>query len=197
MHVVNDFFFTDRYLLWKNAAAVVGLACVAVFTFKQLRLLYGAICAYVMTPLTRKNLKEYGSWAGKFSSSTGIDPPCSNGLLYWINGVLTLRRSLYLVLLVVTGASDGIGKAYCHELAKQGLNVALMSRSKGKLDVVAEELSEEFSHAHTHAHTHTHTHTHARTHTCTHAPTHTRTHIYAHTYICACTQHAHNTAAGP
>ena len=65
MNVVNDFFFTDRCLLWKNAAAVVGLACVAVFAFKQLRLLYGALRAYVMTPLTRKNLKKYGSWAGK------------------------------------------------------------------------------------------------------------------------------------
>ena len=42
----------------------------------------------------------------------------------------------------MTGASDGIGKAYCHELAKQGLNVVLISRSKGKLDAVAEELSE-------------------------------------------------------
>ena len=44
-------------------------------------------------------------------------------------------------LTVVTGASDGIGKAYCHELAKQGLNVVLMSRTKIKLDAVAEELS--------------------------------------------------------
>ena len=173
MDVVNDFFFIDRYMLWKNAAAVVGLACVAVFAFKQLRLLYGAIRAYVMTPLTRKNLKEYGSWAGKFSSSTGIDPPCSNGILYWINGVLTLRRPLYLVLLVVTGASDGIGKAYCYELAKQGLNVALMSRSKGKLDVVAEELSEKFSHAHTHTQLYTRTHPHPYTlppHMHTHPP---------------------------
>ena len=47
-----------------------------------------------------------------------------------------------LFVSVVTGASDGIGKAYCHELAKQGLNVVLISRSKGKLDAVAEELSE-------------------------------------------------------
>ena len=66
--------------------------------------------------------------------------------------------------LVVTGASDGIGKAYCHELAKQGLNVVLMSRSKGKLDVVAEELSEEFICIHTHARTHARTHTHTHAH---------------------------------
>ena len=55
---------TDRYLLWNNAAAVLGLLCLAVIAFKQLRLLHGALHAYVMTPLTRKNLKEYGSWAG-------------------------------------------------------------------------------------------------------------------------------------
>ena len=64
----------------------------------------------------------------------------------------------------MTGASDGIGKAYCHELAKQGLNVVLMSRTKAKLDAVAEELSEECTHTHTQKHTHTHTHTHAQTH---------------------------------
>ena len=70
MDVAKDFFFTDRCLLWKNAAAVLGLACVAVFAFKQLRLLYGALHAYMMTPLTRKNLKKYGSWAGKLSART-------------------------------------------------------------------------------------------------------------------------------
>ena len=65
MDVIRDFFLTDRFLLWKNAAAVLGAACVAVFAFKQLRLLHGAFHAYVMKPLTRKNLKKYGCWAGK------------------------------------------------------------------------------------------------------------------------------------
>jgi NADP-dependent 3-hydroxy acid dehydrogenase YdfG len=40
----------------------------------------------------------------------------------------------------VTGASDGIGKAYCIELAKRGFNVMLISRTKSKLDEVAKEL---------------------------------------------------------
>lgn len=61
-------FFNYWYLFWKNAAAVVGLMCVSVFAFKQLRLLHGALHAYVMTPFTRKNLKNYGSWAGAFSA---------------------------------------------------------------------------------------------------------------------------------
>ena len=66
---------------------------------------------------------------------------------------------------VVTGASDGIGKAYCHELAKQGLNIVLMSRTKAKLDAVAEELSEECTRMHARTHTHTHTHKHMSTQT--------------------------------
>ncbi|KAF2359292.1 Short-chain dehydrogenase/reductase SDR [Trinorchestia longiramus] len=41
---------------------------------------------------------------------------------------------------VVTGCTDGIGKAYCHELAKDGLNVVLISRSLEKLQKVAEEI---------------------------------------------------------
>ena len=86
MDVVRDFFLTDRFLLWKNAAAVLGAACVAVFVLKQLRLLHGAFHAYVMTPLTRKNLKKYGSWAGKLrvpltgyiiSSYNYLSAPCA------------------------------------------------------------------------------------------------------------------------
>jgi 17beta-estradiol 17-dehydrogenase / very-long-chain 3-oxoacyl-CoA reductase len=40
---------------------------------------------------------------------------------------------------VVTGASDGIGKAFAVELARNGFNIALISRSKDKLDAAAEE----------------------------------------------------------
>jgi 17beta-estradiol 17-dehydrogenase / very-long-chain 3-oxoacyl-CoA reductase len=45
---------------------------------------------------------------------------------------------------VVTGASDGIGKAYCIELAKRGFNVVLVSRTKSKLDEVAKELEGKY-----------------------------------------------------
>jgi 17beta-estradiol 17-dehydrogenase / very-long-chain 3-oxoacyl-CoA reductase len=41
---------------------------------------------------------------------------------------------------VVTGATDGIGKALAFELASKGLNVMLISRTQSKLDEVAEEL---------------------------------------------------------
>ncbi|XP_063786869.1 very-long-chain 3-oxoacyl-CoA reductase-B-like isoform X2 [Pseudophryne corroboree] len=41
---------------------------------------------------------------------------------------------------VVTGATDGIGKAYAEELARRGLNVVLISRTLKKLQSVAEGL---------------------------------------------------------
>ncbi|XP_064489858.1 very-long-chain 3-oxoacyl-CoA reductase-like [Ornithodoros turicata] len=41
---------------------------------------------------------------------------------------------------VVTGASDGIGKAYAEELAKRGLNVVLLSRTLEKLQSVAADI---------------------------------------------------------
>ncbi|NWR57287.1 DHB12 reductase, partial [Bucorvus abyssinicus] len=45
---------------------------------------------------------------------------------------------------VVTGATDGIGRAYAEELARRGMNVALISRSKEKLDQVAGEIKEKY-----------------------------------------------------
>jgi 17beta-estradiol 17-dehydrogenase / very-long-chain 3-oxoacyl-CoA reductase len=44
---------------------------------------------------------------------------------------------------VVTGASDGIGKAMSMELAKRGFNVCLISRTKAKLDEVAATIAEK------------------------------------------------------
>ncbi|KDO31024.1 hypothetical protein SPRG_04210 [Saprolegnia parasitica CBS 223.65] len=41
---------------------------------------------------------------------------------------------------IVTGATDGIGKATAIELARKGLNVALISRTQSKLDEVAAEI---------------------------------------------------------
>ena len=38
---------------------------------------------------------------------------------------------------VVTGASEGIGKEFCIQLARRGYNIALLSRSQGKLESVA------------------------------------------------------------
>ncbi|XP_072372843.1 17-beta-hydroxysteroid dehydrogenase type 3 isoform X2 [Scyliorhinus torazame] len=43
---------------------------------------------------------------------------------------------------VITGATDGIGKAYAHEFAKRGLNIVLISRTKEKLIKVAHEIGQ-------------------------------------------------------
>ncbi|XP_066488195.1 very-long-chain 3-oxoacyl-CoA reductase [Tiliqua scincoides] len=45
---------------------------------------------------------------------------------------------------VVTGATDGIGKAYVEELANLGMKIVLISRSQEKLDQVASEIREKF-----------------------------------------------------
>lgn len=44
---------------------------------------------------------------------------------------------------LVTGATDGIGKAYAKALAKKGLNVVLVSRTLSKLEDVAKEIESE------------------------------------------------------
>jgi len=41
---------------------------------------------------------------------------------------------------IVTGGSDGIGKGFCEELAKDGFNIVLMARNKEKLENVAKDL---------------------------------------------------------
>jgi len=45
---------------------------------------------------------------------------------------------------VITGASDGIGKEFCKEFAARVLNVVLISRTKSKSDSVAKELQDTF-----------------------------------------------------
>lgn len=45
---------------------------------------------------------------------------------------------------VVTGASDGIGKEFSQQLAAKGFNVLLVSRTKAKLDALAEEIETKY-----------------------------------------------------
>ena len=58
------------------------------------------------------------------------------------------RRSLHARygggFALVTGASDGIGKEYARNLAREGFDLILMARDQDKLDVVATEIRQEF-----------------------------------------------------
>ncbi|KFQ23306.1 Hydroxysteroid dehydrogenase-like 1 [Mesitornis unicolor] len=45
---------------------------------------------------------------------------------------------------VVTGSTEGIGKAYAEELAKHGVNVILISQNKEKLEAVCRSISETY-----------------------------------------------------
>eukprot|EP00099_Drosophila_melanogaster_P007847 NP_001260523.1 uncharacterized protein Dmel_CG13284, isoform D [Drosophila melanogaster] len=45
---------------------------------------------------------------------------------------------------VVTGATDGIGKEYARELARQGINLVLISRTKEKLIAVTNEIESQY-----------------------------------------------------
>lgn len=45
---------------------------------------------------------------------------------------------------LVTGASDGIGEALCHELASSGLNIIMVSRTESKMQKVKADLENQF-----------------------------------------------------
>uniref|UniRef100_A0A0N5AL76 Estradiol 17-beta-dehydrogenase 12 n=1 Tax=Syphacia muris TaxID=451379 RepID=A0A0N5AL76_9BILA len=60
-----------------------------------------------------------------------------------------IAKPLYLLSLaggkwaVITGSTDGIGKAYAFELARRGFKILLISRSQQKLDDVKKAIEEE------------------------------------------------------
>lgn len=45
---------------------------------------------------------------------------------------------------VITGATDGLGKAYAKALAEKGLDIVLVSRSMSKLKDVATEIKQKY-----------------------------------------------------
>jgi short-subunit dehydrogenase len=44
---------------------------------------------------------------------------------------------------LVTGASEGIGRAFAHDLARNGFNITIVSRSEEKLSYVKSALEKE------------------------------------------------------
>ncbi|XP_050444394.1 very-long-chain 3-oxoacyl-CoA reductase-B-like [Adelges cooleyi] len=45
---------------------------------------------------------------------------------------------------VITGATDGVGKAYAEQLAGKGLNIVLVSRTKSKLETTAKAIGDKY-----------------------------------------------------
>ena len=56
----------------------------------------------------------------------------------------TNLRNRYGSWAVVTGCTDGIGREYARQLARNGLNVVLISRSQDKLKTLSKEIISEF-----------------------------------------------------
>ncbi|XP_066943571.1 inactive hydroxysteroid dehydrogenase-like protein 1 [Macrobrachium rosenbergii] len=65
-------------------------------------------------------------------------------LLVWYYGISRICKTnlekKYGGWAVVTGSTDGIGKAYAQELAKRGFNIVLIARNRHKLQKVAQKL---------------------------------------------------------
>ncbi len=64
---------------------------------------------------------------------------------YWYASQRDLKTIAGADWAVITGASDGIGKAYAVELAKRGFNLVLISRNQNNLDRATTEISNQFS----------------------------------------------------
>ncbi|WRX15194.1 Short-chain dehydrogenase/reductase SDR - like 10 [Theobroma cacao] len=73
----------------------------------------------------------------------------SISLLKWVfDTIFRASKNLnkYGSWALVTGATDGIGKAFARQLAQQGLNLILVSRNSNKLKTVSNEIRAELPH---------------------------------------------------
>ena len=67
-------------------------------------------------------------------------------ILHWIYKILLRPRKDLLnrygnkSWALITGASDGIGKGFCEELARIGFNLILVARNESKLNTLAKDL---------------------------------------------------------
>lgn len=55
------------------------------------------------------------------------------------------REKLKDSVIVITGASAGIGKSYAYAFAEEGCNLVLASRSKAKLETIAEDIKQKYN----------------------------------------------------
>ena len=71
--------------------------------------------------------------------------PASGFYKYFLRPRRNLTRRYQGKWAIVTGASYGIGEQVCHELAKSGFNIVLMSRNETLLETVAKTLSSTYN----------------------------------------------------
>jgi len=67
--------------------------------------------------------------------------------LFWkrfLASPLNIKKKYSGKWALITGSTDGIGKAYAFALAKCNLNIVLVSRTQSKLDTTASELTERY-----------------------------------------------------
>jgi 17beta-estradiol 17-dehydrogenase / very-long-chain 3-oxoacyl-CoA reductase len=67
-----------------------------------------------------------------------------NNLGSFYLGLGSVNLKSYGSWAVVTGCTDGIGKAYAEKLAKLGVNLVLISRTLSKLEEQAKQLTEKY-----------------------------------------------------
>ncbi|EGT50980.1 CBN-LET-767 protein [Caenorhabditis brenneri] len=63
---------------------------------------------------------------------------------YLLLSPIDLKKKAGASWAVITGATDGIGKAYAFELARRGFNVFIVSRTQSKLDETKKEILEKY-----------------------------------------------------
>lgn len=65
--------------------------------------------------------------------------------LYKVASRKKKKENLKDNVVIITGASAGIGKAYAYAFAEQGCTVVLAARSKDKIDTLAQELKDKYN----------------------------------------------------
>uniref|UniRef100_A0A8C1JFH9 Hydroxysteroid (17-beta) dehydrogenase 12b n=2 Tax=Cyprinus carpio TaxID=7962 RepID=A0A8C1JFH9_CYPCA len=102
-----------------------------------------------LDPIRMQSLTDALYWIGAVTVAwLSVNTLCCllSGIRVWIvgNGNL-MRASLLGKWAVVTGATDGIGKAYAEELARRGFAIVLISRTQEKLDEVSKAIESKYN----------------------------------------------------
>ncbi|XP_002733501.1 very-long-chain 3-oxoacyl-CoA reductase-B-like [Saccoglossus kowalevskii] len=100
----------------------------------------------MMEPIYNTILRVIGAVTVGYISFNLLSNILRSIKVYFLSGPLGLATDLRKLgqWAVVTGATDGIGKAYAKQLAAKGINIVLISRTLTKLQSVAMEIESEY-----------------------------------------------------